>query len=52
MDGWMDGWVGGWLQKAVLRITYSNKKDQNWLILIKNWVLYPPMTIIFLNNLE
>jgi hypothetical protein len=33
MDGWMDGWVGGWVGgwmgvKAVLRIAYSNQKEQ------------------------
>jgi hypothetical protein len=33
MDGWVDGWVGGWVGgwvevKAVLRIAYSNQKQQ------------------------
>jgi hypothetical protein len=30
MDGWMDGWVGGGMEvKAVLRIAYSNQKNDN-----------------------
>jgi hypothetical protein len=34
MGGWVGGWMGGWLEvKAVLRIAYSNQKEEKKVLL-------------------
>ena len=33
MDGWVEGWKDGWMEgKAGLRIAYSNKKSEKFIL--------------------